>query len=79
MKNIIKSTEPKIITHLRDVVENGYKRLKDTKSGRTMLVDSYSASAIVKVYDALNQTNKADFSSLGLIGMVNVAFKLINK
>jgi hypothetical protein len=70
--------EPKIITQLRDVVKSGYKKLKDPKSGRAMTVDSYSASAIVKVYDALKDPkNKEKFSSAGLLGMQSMAFKLI--
>lgn len=72
------NTEPQIITQLRDVMKSGYKKLKDPKTGRTMTVDSYSASAIVKVYDALkNPKNKEKFSSTGLLGMQNMAFKLI--
>lgn len=70
--------EPQIITQLRDVMKSGYKKLKDPKTGRTMTVDSYSASAIVKVYDALKDPkNKEKFSSTGLLGMQNMAFKLI--
>jgi hypothetical protein len=71
------TADPKIITQLRDVVKNGYKKLKDPKSGKVMTVDSYSASAIVKVYDALNPTNKEKFSNAGLLGMQSMAFKLI--
>jgi hypothetical protein len=71
------TAEPKIITQLRDVMKNGYKKLKDPKSGKVMTVDSYSASAIVKVYDALNPTNKEKFSNAGLLGMQSMAFKLI--
>jgi hypothetical protein len=75
---LTESTEPKIITQLRDVMKSGYKKLKDPKSGRTMTVDSYSASAIVKVYDALKDPkNKEKFSSMGLLGMQSTAFKLI--
>jgi hypothetical protein len=71
-------TEPKIITQLRDVVKSGYKKLKCPKTGRTMTVDSYSASAITKVYDALKDPkNKEKFSSAGLLGMQSMAFKLI--
>jgi hypothetical protein len=41
-------------------------------------VDSYSASAIVKVYDALKDPkNKEKFSSMGLMGMQSMAFKLL--
>ena len=77
LKNIKENTEPEIITQLRDVMKSGYKTLKDPKSGKKMKVDSYSASAIVKVYDAINQTNKDKFSQLGLLGMQSTAFKLI--
>jgi hypothetical protein len=78
IEEVIKeNTEPEIITQLRDVMKSGYKTLKDPKSGKKMKVDSYSASAIVKVYDAINQTNKDKFSQLGLLGMQSTAFKLI--
>lgn len=71
------NSEPEIITQLRDVMKSGYKTLKDPKSGKRMKVDSYSASAIVKVYDALNYENKKKFGELGLLKMQSVAFKLI--
>jgi dsDNA-specific endonuclease/ATPase MutS2 len=75
---LTESAEPKIITQLRDVMKSGYKKLKDPKSGKTMTVDSYSASAIVNVYDALKDPkNKEKFSSMGLLGMQSTAFKLI--
>jgi len=77
VETIKENTEPQIITQLRDVMKSGYKTLKDPKSGKKMKVDSYSASAIVKVYDAINQTNKDKFSKLGLLGMQSTAFKLI--
>ena len=77
-ESVNESTEPTIITQLRDVVKSGYKKLKDPKTGQTMMVDTYSASAIVKVYDALKQPkNKEQFSSMGLLGMQKMAFKLI--
>jgi hypothetical protein len=77
-KLLKENTEPQIITQLRDVMKSGYKTLKDPKSGRKMKVDSYSASAIVKVYDVLKDPkNKEKFSSMGLLGMQSTAFKLI--
>jgi hypothetical protein len=77
-ESINESTEPTIITQLRDVVKTGYKKLKDPKTGKVMTVDTYSASAIVKVYDALKQSkNKEQFASMGLLGMQSMAFKLI--
>ena len=45
-----------------------------------MRVDLYSASAVTQVYDALKQQkNKDKFVGLGLVGMVNMAFKLLKK
>jgi hypothetical protein len=76
--SVNESTEPTIITQMRDIVKSGYKKLKDPKTGQTMMVDAYSASAIVKVYDALKQPkNKEQFASMGLLGMQKMAFKLI--
>lgn len=71
--------EPQIITQLRDVVKNGYKTLKDPLTGKKMKVDSYSASAIVQVYDAINQSNKDMFVKKGLLGMQSIAFKVLKK
>jgi len=70
--------EPQIITQLRDIVKGRQnKKIKDPKSGKMMRVDSYSASAIVKVYDAINQSNKDKFVKGGLLGMQSVAFKVL--
>ena len=72
--------EPKIITQLRDVVKNGYKTLKDPKTGKNMKVDSYSASAITQVYDAIKNPSTQDkFVKSGLLGMQSVSFKAIRK
>jgi len=79
-ESVNEGTEPDIITQLRDVVENGYNTLKDPKTGKKMKVDTYSASAVTQVYDALKQqSNKDKFVSNGLVGMVNLAFKILNK
>ena len=69
--------DPEIITQLRDVLKNGYKTLKDPKSGKRMKVDTYSASAIVGVYDKLNPSNQEKFVKQGLLGMQSLAFKFI--
>lgn len=72
------TSEPQIITQLRDVMKSGYKSLKDPKTGKKMKVDSFSASAIVKVYDALKDDNiKEKFVNSGLLGMQNLAFKFV--
>jgi hypothetical protein len=77
-KLLKENTEPQIITQLRDVMKSGYKKLRCPKTKKVMTVDSYSASAIVKVYDALKDPkNKEKFSSMGLMGMQSMAFKLL--
>jgi len=42
-----------------------------------VMVDLFSASAIVKVHDALNEANKLKFNALPIGRMASVAFKLI--
>jgi len=72
--------EPEVISQLRDIVNKKQnKKIKDPKSGKMMRVDLYSASAIVKVYDAVNKSNKEKFSKLSLPKMVNVAFTVMKK
>jgi len=79
-ESVNEEKEPKIITQLRDVVKNGYKTLKDPKTGKNMKVDSYSASAITQVYDAINNPSTKDkFVKSGLLGMQSVSFKAIRK
>ena len=79
-ESVNEEKEPKIITQLRDVVKNGYKTLKDPKTGKNMKVDSYSASAITQVYDAINNASTKDkFVKSGLLGMQSVSFKAIRK
>ena len=79
-ESVNEEKEPKIITQLRDVVKNGYKTLKDPKTGKNMKVDSYSASAITQVYDAIkNPSTKDKFVKSGLLGMQSVSFKAIRK
>ena len=76
-ESVNEGKDPEIITQLRDVVKNGYQTLKDPKTGKRMKVDSYSASAIVGVYDVLNSSNQEKFTKHGLLGMQKIAFKFI--
>lgn len=76
---VIKETdkEPKVITDLRDVIENGYKRMLDPKTKKRMVVDSYTANAIVKVYELLNDEQKQKYVTLGLLKMQSIAMSSI--
>jgi hypothetical protein len=43
------------------------------------MVDLFSASAIVQVYDALNPENQAKYSGLDVRRMADLAFKIANR
>ena len=69
--------EPEVISQLRKIVKNKQNaKVKDPKSGKMMRVDSFSASAVIVVCDAINDSNKKNFGKLSLPKMVNVAFKV---
>jgi len=79
-ESVNEGKEPEVISQLRDIVKGKQnKKIKDPKSGKMMRVDLYSASAITKVYDAINKSNKDKFGKLSLPKMVNVAFSVIKK
>jgi len=72
-----KKGDPEIISKLRDVLKKGYSSVKDPVSGRTMKVDSYTASAITQVYDKINRANKKKFADLSLLKMQKLAMKFV--
>jgi anti-anti-sigma regulatory factor len=45
--------------------------------GRKVYVDAFTASMLVQVYDALNETNRARFIALPFITMVNIGWKAV--
>ena len=69
-----KVTDSKIIQSMRDIVAKGqYRKIKG------VMVDGFTASLVVKIYDALGDSNKKSFGALPLSKMVNVAWKIHNK
>ena len=42
-----------------------------------VMVDLFSASAVIAVYDALNEANRARFASLSAPKMAKLAFKFV--
>lgn len=73
-KEETKVTDSKIIQSMRDIVAKGqYRKIKG------VMVDGFTASLVVKIYDALGDSNKKTFGSLPLIKMVDVAWKLQKK
>ena len=72
------SSEPEIIQIARKIVKNQqFEKVKDPVSGKRMALDMFSASAIVKVYDALSDGNKAKMVKQPLPKMVDIVFKLM--
>jgi hypothetical protein len=65
-------TEPEIITVCRAIVSEHQCQEIDG-----MLVDALTANMLTKVYDALNETNRAKFGTLTLSRMVAVGWSCI--
>jgi hypothetical protein len=64
------SPEEKIAAIRQIVTEHQYAKV----DGCT--IDAFSASAIIQVYDALNEENRAKFVGLSISHMASIAFKL---
>ena len=72
------ANEPEVIQSLRRIVDNKqYEKVKDPVSKKKMVVDLFTASAVVKVYDSVNDTNKAKLVTLPLPKLVQLVWKLI--
>jgi hypothetical protein len=59
------------IDQMRYILEHGYQHIN------RKLVDSFSASAYVKVYDALNETNRAKLEAMPIGKAMSVVWKFI--
>lgn len=57
--------------------ERDDERLRSPEEG--IILDAFSASAMVQVHDALNTVNQAKLLGLPLIAAQNVVFKVLNK
>ena len=57
----------------RRIMKEGYAKVNE------VMVDSFSASAIIAVYDALNTPNRLKLESLTVGKAATVCFKLINQ
>ena len=67
-----KLTGDKLMDALRKIVKE-----KTAAKINGMLVDLFTASAIIKVFDALNIGNQEKFKDMPLLKMQKVAFQLI--
>lgn len=59
------------LAKVREIARTGYAKVNE------VLVDSYSASAIVAVHDKLNPENQAKLLAMPVAKVASVAFKLL--
>ena len=79
-ESVNEGTEPEVITQIKTIAKNHqHDVIVDPKSGKKMKVDALSASAIATVYDALSSSSKEKFLTSGLLGMQQMAMKLLKK
>jgi ferredoxin-fold anticodon binding domain-containing protein len=79
-ESVNEATEPEIISQIKNIAKTHQNNIVvDPKSGKKMRVDAFSASAIATVYDALSNSNKEKFLASGLLGMQQMAMKLLKK
>ena len=63
------------IALLREIVA-GHQAQKIRINGRKVYIDAFTASMLVQIFDALNESNRAKFISLPWPKMVSVGWKL---
>lgn len=73
-ESVVTEAKASNIDQIRNIVKT-----KGAKKVGGVMVDMFTASAIVKVYDAINDTNKAKMDKMTVPAMANVAFKLMKK
>jgi hypothetical protein len=79
-EEINESTEPQVISQLRDIVKKKqYQSVKDPSSGKKMKVDMQTANIVLKIYDGLSNANKQTMVKMGLPKMIDVSNKIISK
>ena len=62
------------IAAIRNILSNGqYAKVN------SVMVDRFSASAIIQVYDAINDDNKVKLRSFPVARVADISFRLINK
>ena len=79
-ESVNEAVEPEVITQIKTIAKNHqHDVIVDPKSGKKMRVDAFSASAIATVYDALSSSSKEKFLASGLLGMQQMAMKLLKR
>ena len=63
-----------IIDDMRDIVDN-----KQAKKIKGTMVDLFTASAVVQIYDKVNDSNKSKMENLPLPKLVDLAYKIMHR
>ena len=66
------------IDKLREIVSGQVESMRAMKINE-VFVDSYSASAIIGVYDRLSESAKEQMRSLPVVRACDVSFKVLNR
>lgn len=62
---------------IKDVAHHGFRKIK--VNGKSVLIDSTTANAMLKVHDALSVSGQEQFLNMDWDKMVSVTWKLIKK
>ena len=66
------------IEQLRDVLADQQARRFKDETGKSVVVDTFTASAIVKVYDGLSAENQERFAAYSAPQMADIAWKILH-
>ena len=79
-KSVNEASEPEIISQLKDIINSQqYQSVKDPKSGKKIKVDMQTASVVLNIYNGLSNANKDNMIKMGLLKMIEVSFKILNR
>lgn len=80
-ESVNESTNPReeaLIKTFKNIVDN-HSSLKVKDGGRTTLVDVQSANAVLKLYDALSDSNKKTLLKMSIPKMIKMAWHVLGK
>lgn len=79
LKTIVDESSCKLIKAQRGNPEEYDVQIYEGKKRGWVLVDLYSASVALSVYNCLSDTNKEKFEKMSILGMVDISFKCCGK
>lgn len=79
-RNEASGREDAVLDTLKNIVDtHSALKVKDQKTGQTMLVDVQTANAILHIYNGLSNVNKENMLKMGLKKMAEVSYKILSK